>query len=928
MALPTLSNPPTRTRRLTRTNPSPTSLPIDRKASEAHTEDVPPLPAQIDHSGSTSGVGGDTINSALSISRTGSEQGNPQQRQDHTQHSAGVPHLDRGSDHGDETGPQEPSSVPQAVPALNREEGLETSWPLPNAPVEVRATAVPNEAEHGSKVLPTETQAAEALRETRPPTTRQGSLEADGVVQGQETASIPGTMSHGADVPGTEGAEVVAPGVLAKSTGAPSLGTSTPLGHYYVSDDEELSPTSLPRESPLGQGLYSHVSEASGPAPRTDRDDGFSPSSLVSEDADVQDDVFNQPGETYIEEEEVRGIERLHPRVPNVEGEEHIPKGTATTTEPELDEKLSHAVQLLSTPATPEVSGASLKEQKAEDEGLEGAETASLNLQEPEQTPDSHELSSEIESHDEKHDENHDENHESHVHKPVPVEAVSVGHDKDHGVSSEPSEPVPPNAEHGEHGHHSAHQVSHASDQAGSEKDYDTDTDSQRFVTPLPSRHALRALSQQQADLPHTAVTDDYLGNQYQATDDARRYELEHQHTTTVHGEDELFDDTDRSEDHVHPKEVMAEPVNPNQQGTPVLRPAPGREVGTEESSSDNEVAEREASELTADQPVYPQNHIRSRSWVEEMEGYFEEDDEGEPEHAPEISPPQPSTTEHEPGPAASTEAPPESPVIPESESEQEGPQRPETPAGHESLISSEYVTPEALANRDVTNVPWRANNGWTPQSQRTQSTFSSPPTSPLRTTTSKDKHEVAPPLPPSNLATELAATTYHDEPQGSPHLTEQDPFVDEADRKTPVSLAPPWQRHASPNPDFEPSHDGQQHSEGTSGSLFKRMRSIFEQPRSTTSARDSYPGPGPGPGRSHSRPSSGTWFSHHANANAAPSPTRQRPSSYTPPPHLPALNLDPGISTTHHDDTEHASQVLSHTSYMTTSSGTGNDQN
>jgi hypothetical protein len=141
-------------------------------------------------------------------------------------------------------------------------------------------------------------------------------------------------------------------------------------------------------------------------------------------------------------------------------------------------------------------------------------------------------------------------------------------------------------------------------------------------------------------------------------------------------------------------------------------------------------------------------------------------------------------------------------------------------------------VTPEkALPARDVTHASWRADDGWTPQSLRSQTTNSSPPTSPPHPS-SAVKHK--PPVVRSDAATETPS-------RSSRQRVEHDHPRDDTEAKTPVNLMAPWQGRESPEP--EPADNRHSTaSEGSTGSLFRRMRSIFEQPRpSISSTHDSH---------------------------------------------------------------------------------------
>jgi hypothetical protein len=418
----------------------------------------------------------------------------------------------------------------------------------------------------------------------------------------------------------------------------------------------------------------------------------------------------------------------------------------------------------------------------------------------------------------------------------------------------------------------------------------ETDADSPEFVTPLPSQET-PAASLSQKDSKDSAPG--YVESQDTAAQFAQQYEaLEPQHATTVQGGDDLLDDDDRSEE-------LYSCAVPTEQ--------------TADEHVANRGTVRRIPELTIEVPTYPEHFARSRSLAEEMASYFEES--GEPQAWP-GSPP-PPLPQHEMVRGAvlqednnrQAEVPQELPGGRGFAASTHKSERPETPSSseQESLISSsEYVTPEASsAHRDATNMLWHGNDGWTPQSHRTISTVSSPPSpspSPWPFDTAKPE-----PASGSHRAT-AESSPYHDHHQGQDN-TGQHPFGDEADSKTPVSLTAPWQRRDFSEPSLGStggrrtnSLDGPESptttigggNTGTGGGLFKRMRSIFEPPRSgpaSPTRPSSFP----------ARPSSGVWFSdrtqqqqqqqHHRQQQAEEiqSPTRERfPSFISSPPTSP----------------------------------------
>ncbi|KAK3306403.1 uncharacterized protein B0T15DRAFT_138922 [Chaetomium strumarium] len=420
-------------------------------------------------------------------------------------------------------------------------------------------------------------------------------------------------------------------------------------------------------------------------------------------------------------------------------------------------------------------------------------------------------------------------------------------------------------------------------------EDNETDTDSPDFVTPLPSQETpAGSLRQDSIDSgPGYVESQDPAVGQFAQHHEA----LGPQQATTVQGGDDLFDDDDRSEDlHVPPRD--------SDTGDAYASPHGARPTGTEQTAKErvaNRGTVRRIPELTIEVPTYPEQFARSRSLAEEMESYF--DRSGEPQAWPGSPPPLPP---HELVRGAvlqedsrQTEVPQESPGgrgLAASRHHNNS-EQPETPSSElESLISSsEYVTPEASSAQrdDATNVLWRGNDGWTPQSQRTISTVSSPPSpSPWPFDTAKPE--------PASGSHVLAATTsitesspYHSH-QGQ-DTGRQHPFGDEADNKTPVSLTAPWQRRDFSEPSLgatggrtdgldngpeSPTSGGS----NTGGGLFKRMRSIFEPPRSRPAS----------PTRDHhhhhhrpssfpTRPSSGAWFSDRTRQQQQQQQQQQR---------------------------------------------------
>jgi hypothetical protein len=702
-----------------------------------------------------------------------------------------------------------------------------------------------------------------------------------------------------------------------------------PLSHQDFSDYERTSSVSSPLDEQPDDDIYTHVSEASAPAPFPAQDDA---GGYVSENADVQDSVFSHSGESYVKNEEVSGAEHLRAGAPDMAAQEDnaLSHATDSGAPMAIETGFDRSHQLPTLHATPESSSVPLREIEEEHEGNDGAHTPA---QEPEYPADAeqqrklddvaterdsdydrgeaaeletavhdaseippsghtdagavtleptqsdrvstvdHARSSELDNHDQEYSEGPTHKEYAAVGTESPVDYMYEGY----GSTPEPSEDRAQELEQEKEEGEAFREAYHAAGHHGSEDD-DTDNDSQRFVTPLPSHHSLRAFSQQQANLSHNVDDDDYIGRHPYPGNNARQYELDHQHSTTVHGEDDLFDDTDRSEDHVSPADEVAEHVSTSQQGTPVWQSSPDQQ--TEEVHVSRAGEERRIPQVTVQGPTSSEK-ITRQSWVEEVDTYFEDDDEPGPR--PETPPQRVDETTKAPAAHDSRQ----------DESRQEKPspsgsglsaskhyfEQPQTPTRHASAVSSEYVTPEALGSRDVRKMPWGADDDdWTPQSMRTQTTFSSPPHSPTHPG-SRDTHKR---VANSNLANE--SPIYRHQSHGSPEQAEDDTLGDETESKTPPSIIAPWQGRESPDLSLDPRPPtDNRHSTasegGNTGSLFKRMRSIFEQPRAgTVSNRESYPGP------DRSRASSGTWFSHQADVS---SPTRKR-FSPLPSPALP----------------------------------------
>ncbi|KAH6857025.1 hypothetical protein B0I37DRAFT_426703 [Chaetomium sp. MPI-CAGE-AT-0009] len=676
----------------------------------------------------------------------------------------------------------------------------------------------------------------------------------------------------------------------------------SPPYYYHDLSDVEESPISSPREKQPDEDAYSHVSEASGPPPFSAHTDG---SGYVSENADASDANLSHQGESYIEEDEASQLERSHPAMPqdartepgafthateaqgrrdaamDADPDDNLPRlhpslmskttpedGNAKVQNVGNDSEATHEQEGTHAPA-PEAEQPVIPQQErpvdtASSKGTPGqehdeaaeSETGihdALGIQEsghvdtgPELSDPSQDDASPLIDHGSlpgpDGDDHEHEYDEARIHQETtdagresPVDYRYRGYRRSSPeadyISPQTSEPGEREGD-GPEGDEPQESPGH-----GGDEDDDTDTDSQRFVTPLPYQNSLRVYYQP-PNSPHDVDTDDYIGRHYYEEEDPRQYELAHQHSTTVHGEDHLFDDTDQSQGPGPLLDSEADSVATSQPGSPVFIEHWGQ---TEEMIATRETEGQRIPEVTVKSSTSPENPTRT-SWIEEVDSYFEEDESG-PE--PETPPTQAAGLAK--GQASSNavqgDLSQESPVSTGGDlsAGQHNTERPQTPTRHESLASSEEATLEKSTPPNTTNTPWRVDEGWTPQSVRTHTPFSSPPASPLQRV-STDKHK---PITSINPAT--SSPGLREQPYNNPLPPTHDAFYgDETESNRPMSLTTPWQARESPDLSFNqyspPTHRHSSASEGGtsnpsgsgsgSGSLFKRMRSIFEPGR------------------------------------------------------------------------------------------------
>ncbi|EAQ88472.1 predicted protein [Chaetomium globosum CBS 148.51] len=543
----------------------------------------------------------------------------------------------------------------------------------------------------------------------------------------------------------------------------------TPFYHHDLSDVEEASSASSPRQKDSEGDAYSQLSEASGPRPFSAHAD---PSGYVSDNGDAPDTSFSHRGESYIEENEISESERSHPDIPQVlaAGPSVVhaaeSQGQGDTTDAGFEENLPRLHPLQTTEITREPSS-TVAQQKIDKEKEGTSEQEKDRIPEPragEPNIPEQELAVDAAGYDNEPAQEHDEvgAPNSGVHDALGIQGGHVESElKDSGPSQDDTSPLltrdpPPGPDDREHekdddkasvlkdstatrressvdymykGYRRPspepydirprtserecepeRDGSHQSPGRRGHSDDDTDTESQRFVTPLPSQNSLRAYYQRENPPHDVATDDDYVGAYYEE-EDPQQYELEHQHSTTVHGEDNLFDDTDQSD--APPADEEAETVTTSQQGTPVL---PEHSEQTEEMQVGQNAEAQRIPEVTVKSPTSPEDPAR-KSWIEEVDSYFEE--EGSVPQ-PETPPPQARGWDQGQGNSdpAQEDVQRESPVSTGSglSTNHCNIQRPQTPTRHEYLASSSEATPEESTTRvrDATDTTYHVDDGWT----------------------------------------------------------------------------------------------------------------------------------------------------------------------------------------------------------------------
>lgn len=407
--------------------------------------------------------------------------------------------------------------------------------------------------------------------------------------------------------------------------------------------------------------------------------------------------------------------------------------------------------------------------------------------------------------------------------------------------------------------------------------DSNADTESQVFVTPLASAdfdsHESIAHHRSLADDLSRAEDGGYAEDDenYEHRDGASSpYGLEEEPTTTVHGHDDLFDSDDQSDQFAGTESGSASEEDGGDYNSSIEEAQPlGLQAVTQpldEETHEGEVSETSALSLEG-MAMLSNNSLVQNYWADEVENDMDESLEPEMGRNTETQPTDtPATPERM--------SPPEPPHQEAPWSENKGlaasrhnPLRPQTPVRQQENDAASHVPElENFAPRDVTNIPWRARTGSTPQSMRSQSTLSSSPPSPIM-------H----PALPGNAQEPAIRTSWSSNPNshmfsgmggdatGRPRNDSQltdlyDPFQTDSSTKTStLQNAAHWEQSELPGDvqDVPPEdvQEGDDHGHGRSNraisspnTLFQKMRSVFEQqPQATVPAA-------PAPGNVESR--------------------------------------------------------------------------
>ncbi|KAB5576606.1 hypothetical protein GE09DRAFT_627421 [Coniochaeta sp. 2T2.1] len=335
------------------------------------------------------------------------------------------------------------------------------------------------------------------------------------------------------------------------------------------------------------------------------------------------------------------------------------------------------------------------------------------------------------------------------------------------------------------------------------------ETGSQPFVTPLPT-----------GDLQTPMQCHDWHVNQAyefgQSDQGDDNYRPDDQHATTVHGQENLFDEDDHSEEPFpesgFERKSDEEHGDEHRSATPVQEPIADGTLGGDDSE--------------------PETLVLAHSDEGSRHIPMVNGEGGDYNGSPGIEPGPSGENDNEPSPSTgpSTSSAP----IKGLANSRHNPDRPRTPEQQTGQTSQTAKTFSEVATPvDVTNTPWSAYRDSTPRSIHSQSTLSSSPSSPIHSSPPVDNHEP--------VIRDSWPTPTHDRlllngmgrPRNDSQLSTSgdfEPFRHES--KLPTAH---WQQGETP-PQYGQSPIGREArrrdsaaSTSSPGGLFQKMRSVFE---------------------------------------------------------------------------------------------------
>lgn len=420
------------------------------------------------------------------------------------------------------------------------------------------------------------------------------------------------------------------------------------------------------------------------------------------------------------------------------------------------------------------------------------------------------------------------------------------------------------------------------------EEDRHPDADSQPFMTPLASADFHTPMQFQ--DWPTNGLSDYGPSKNFDS-----QYRPDDQLSATVHGQEDLFEDDNQSEDELaeYTEDDLtlesSEHISVQDHVTSPVR-CPSAEIDLEDESDE------EAGAIPAGGGVDAESLQHGYQLNEQLRGGENGailDDETTIEAIPtdvddkvvlRLQP------ENRPVTPETINLAPRSDVTPKASrglaDSRHNPARPQTPDKQiHRPLGTEDIGTDPFTPVDVTNVPWYARRDSTPRSLHSQSTLSSAPSSPIHSSLPVDNHEP--------VIRDSWPTPTHDRlllngmgrPRNDSQLSSNgdfDPF-----RYDTKAIAAQWQQRGTAGPHEEGSDvPTKPHrnsiASSSPGGLFQKMRSIFE-PTGGPGANRSLP---PSPGRnSPVWTRAATAVPHSTTMKAGgmpPSPTRHAAGTVT----------------------------------------------